>query len=173
MTSGVPQGSVLGPLLFVAHINDIDANLRNVRVLKYADDIKLYLEVKRTDPMRYRSFLQSDLDTMQQWISDWQFKLAVGKCVARHFGRKKPAFTYSLSNTNLKKSSSGRDLGIIVNNDLRWINCISKIVKKAEEVLSPLSKTFVSRCPAIYLKLYTKMVRPHLEFASPVWNLSI
>ncbi|XP_014771465.1 uncharacterized protein LOC106870015 [Octopus bimaculoides] len=113
MTSGVLQGSVRGILLFVAYINDIDTNLRNVTVLKYADDIKLYLEIKRTDRMRYRSYLQSDPDTMLQWVSDWQLKLAVDKCVTMHFRRKNPAFTYFLSNTNLKKSSSERDLSII------------------------------------------------------------
>eukprot|EP00106_Octopus_bimaculoides_P022247 XP_014789689.1 PREDICTED: RNA-directed DNA polymerase from mobile element jockey-like [Octopus bimaculoides] len=91
MTSGVPQGSVLDPLLFVTHINDIDANLKNATVLKYTDAIKLYLEIKRTDPVHYRSLLQSDLDTIQQWIMDWQLKLAVDKCTTMHFGRKNPA----------------------------------------------------------------------------------
>eukprot|EP00106_Octopus_bimaculoides_P021059 XP_014788501.1 PREDICTED: RNA-directed DNA polymerase from mobile element jockey-like [Octopus bimaculoides] len=94
MTSGVPQGSVLGSLLFFAYINNISVKLKNVTVLKHADAIKLSLEMKRTDPIRCRSFLQSDLDTMQQWITDWQLKLAVVKCVTMHFGRKNPVFTF-------------------------------------------------------------------------------
>eukprot|EP00106_Octopus_bimaculoides_P008725 XP_014776167.1 PREDICTED: RNA-directed DNA polymerase from mobile element jockey-like [Octopus bimaculoides] len=130
ITSGVPQGSVLGPLLFVAYINDINTNLKNVTVLKYADDIKLYLEIKRTDSVHYRSLLQSDLDTMQQWIMDWQLKLAVNKCTTMHLGRKNPASTYSLDNTNLKKSSCERDLGIIVDSDLRWTKHNTKIAKR-------------------------------------------
>eukprot|EP00106_Octopus_bimaculoides_P000787 XP_014768229.1 PREDICTED: RNA-directed DNA polymerase from mobile element jockey-like [Octopus bimaculoides] len=138
ITSGVPQGPILGPLLFVAYINDIHADLKNVTVLKYADEIKLYFEIKRTDPICYRSFLQSDLDTMQQWITDWQLKLAVDKCFTMHFGRKNPAFTYSLSNTSLKKAVCELDLGIIATSDLCWTNNISKIVKKAEGVLASL-----------------------------------
>eukprot|EP00106_Octopus_bimaculoides_P013834 XP_014781276.1 PREDICTED: RNA-directed DNA polymerase from mobile element jockey-like [Octopus bimaculoides] len=156
MTFGVPQESILGPLLFVDYINDIDANLKNVTVLKYADDIKLYLGIKRTDSMHYRSFLQSELNTMQKWITDWQLKLAVDKCITMHFGRKNPAFTYSLNYTNLKKSVSEHDLEIIANGNLCWTNHISKVVKKVEGVLASLSKNFVRHSPAIYLNLYIR-----------------
>ncbi|CAJ1099319.1 RNA-directed DNA polymerase from mobile element jockey-like [Octopus vulgaris] len=81
-----------------------------------------------------------------------------------------PASNYSLHNTNLKKSSCERDLGIIVDRDSCWTKHIAKIAKKAEGVLASLIKSFVSRSPTIYLRLYIAMVRSHLEFASPVWN---
>lgn len=85
MTSGEPQGFVLKPLLFVAYINVIEDNLTNVTVLKYADYINLYIKMKRTDPMCYRFVLQSDLDIMQQWISDWKLKLAVDRYITMPF----------------------------------------------------------------------------------------
>lgn len=75
---------LLGPLLFVAYINDFDTTLKNVTVLKYADGIKLYLgREKQTNPVSYKSFLQTDLDTIQRWTS-------VSPCI---LGGKNPAFT--------------------------------------------------------------------------------
>ncbi|XP_036356614.1 uncharacterized protein LOC118762190 [Octopus sinensis] len=107
---------------------------------------------------------------MQQWIMDRQLKQIVDNCTTMHFGRKNPASISSLHNTNIKKFSCERDLGITISNNLNGTKHISKIVKKAEGVLALLSKTFVSHSPAIYLRLYMAMVWPHLEFASPVWN---
>jgi hypothetical protein len=169
MPSGLPQGSVLGPLLFVAYINDIDANLNHATMYKYADDLKLFIEIKRDDPSS-RLHMQSDIDKIHQWICDWQLHLAPEKCKIVHFGRNNPKFSYTLDSSPIQSSSGERDLGIFINHDLRWTNHISKITKKAEGVLASLNRAFVSRSPDIYMKLFKTMVRPHLEFASPVWN---
>ena len=170
MSSGVPQGSVLGPLLFVAFVNDIDANLEHASMLKYADDIKLSLEIKPSDPAFYHSLLQSDVDKIWKWARDWQLTFALNKCRVVHFGRNNPNLPYFLETEQIQISPGVRDLGIFINHDLRWTQHVSKIVKRAEGVLASLNRAFVSRSPDVYIKLFTALVRPHLEFASPVWN---
>ena len=85
MVSGVPQGSCLGPILFLAYINDIDSCFLNSSVLKYADDIKCYRAFPKNDHNSYL-LLQNDLDSLSQWSSTWQLHFNLTKCTSIHFG---------------------------------------------------------------------------------------
>ena len=170
MTSGVPQGSVLGPLLFVAYVNDVDEVIRHATLLKYADDMKLYIQLERSDSNGQHSLLQDDLNSLQQWLDQWQLRLAPDKCKVVHFGKHNPHLSYSLRDIPLQDSCEERDLGIIISADLKFESHISKVVKKAEGVLASITRAFVSRSPQVYLRLFTTLVRPILEYASPVWN---
>jgi len=90
--SGVPQGSVLGPVLFLIFINDLDQGISS-RVLKFADDTKLYCSVSnQADSMR----LQKDLHTVTEWASRWQMQFNVKKCKVVHYGKGNPGFSYSM-----------------------------------------------------------------------------
>lgn len=80
ITAVVPQKLLLRPLLFDAYVNDTNTNASNITLLTYIDDIKQYFEIQRADHMHYTSLLQSDLDTLQPSITDWQLKLVVHKC---------------------------------------------------------------------------------------------
>ena len=168
MASGVPQGSVLGPLLFVAYVNDVDTCINRATLLKYADDMKIYIELQRTQ--QQYSLLQDDLNSLQRWLEDWQLRLAPEKCKVMHFGRKNPSIAYALKDMPVKESSVERDLGVFISSDLNFDYHISKIVKKAEGMLASITRAFVSRSPHVYLKLFNTLVRPLLEYASPVWN---
>ena len=170
MTSGVPQGSVLGPLLFVAYVNDVDNVIHHATLLKYADDMKLYMELEHSDCHKQHSLLQDDLNSLQQWLDQWQLRLAPEKCKVVHFGRRNPLLTYTLRDTPLQESNAERDLGVLISSDLSFDSHISKIVKKAEGILASITRAFVSRSPHVYLKLFNTLVRPLLEYASPVWN---
>jgi hypothetical protein len=170
MASGVPQGSVLGPLLFVAYVNDVDDSIHHATLLKYADDMKLYIDLHSSGAQHQHLLLQDDLDSLQRWLDDWQLHLAPEKCKVVHFGRSNPVFSYTLNSTPIEESNGERDLGVFIASNLSFDTHISRIVKKAEGVLASITKTFISRSPCVYLKLYVTLVRPLLEYASPVWN---
>ena len=170
MVSGVPQGSVLGPILFIAYVNDLDDAVHSSRILKYADDAKIYIEVKRNQPNVATALLQSDLKSISDWASTWQLPLNISKCVALHFGYGNPKHTYSLDSQVVARAVCEKDLGVHVTEDLKFSLHVAKCVRKAESVLAAINRTIVSRDSKVYLKLYKQLVRPCLEYATPVWN---
>jgi hypothetical protein len=173
VTSGVPQGSVLGPLLFVLYINDLPEVLKNTSKL-YADDSKIIAQI--VDSMSAVS-LQEDIDAVTEWTRDWLMRLNASKCKIIHFGGSGESHAaYSIedlstnSRNELEKSDCERDLGVNISCDLKWRKHINIIVAKANKVLGMLVKTFTSRDQELWKLLYVSLVRPHLEFASSVWN---
>ena len=90
--SGVPQGSVLGPLLFFIYINDLDDGIMNW-ILKFADDTKIFGSVKT---LEQHNQLQNDLNALLQWSKDWQMLFNVDKCKVMHFGRNNLMMDYAL-----------------------------------------------------------------------------
>ena len=107
MTSGVPQGSVLGPLLFVIYINDLNENLRGM-VSKFADDTKIGGIV---DSEEGYLGLQRDLGQLGQWTDEWQMEFNLDKCEVMHFGRSNQGRTYSVNGRALGRVTEQRDLG--------------------------------------------------------------
>jgi hypothetical protein len=172
VTSGVPQGSVLGPLLFVIFINDLPSVLNNKGKL-YADDSKIVAIIKDEQS---NIGLQKDIDSVTKWTQDWLMKLNAAKCASMHFGTHNGKYNYEIDDlstgerSQLKKSDCERDLGIFVASDLKWSYHVNEIASRANRVLGTLLKTFVSRDAYLWKKLYISLVRPHLEFASAVWN---
>ena len=92
VTSGVPQGSVLGPILFLIYVNDLQDDLSSY-MLKFADDTKLFRDVKTLEG---REALQQDLDHISQWSKSWQMSFNVKKCSVMHFGAKNEFHQYQL-----------------------------------------------------------------------------
>ena len=170
MTSGVPQGSVLGPLLFILYIDDLGENFQHSIILKYADDVKLFREIKRSHPQADQSLLQADLSRLSEWSSTWQLQPAPPKCAVLHFGRNNPSLSYTLFGQPLLDPDTQKDLGVVVSSDLNWTPHLNKVIRCAEIALHTLTRTLVSRSPYVYLKLYKSFVRPHLEFATQVWS---
>ena len=170
--SGVPQGSVLGPILFLIYINDLPDNILNTIKL-FADDTKL---ISVLDEDYKCSMLQEDLNKISEWCKKWLILLNAQKCKVIHFGSKNKKTNYFLFNhkTNesdiLEKSDVEKDLGIFFSSNLKWKNQVTSAAAKANQILGMLKRTFTRLNPMTFKVLYTSYVRPHLEYAISVWS---
>lgn len=169
-TSGVPQGSHLGPLLFILYINDITACLSNSNALLYADDTKIFKVIKTHNDC---VLLQEDLNKFQSYCENNSLFLNSDKCSVITFTRKqKPVLhNYKLGDNYLTRTQNIRDLGVIIDSKLTFNSHIDKIVNKSFKLLGfilRVAKPF--RRPLTYKLLYNSYVRSRLEFASAVWS---
>jgi hypothetical protein len=161
--SGVPQGSVLGPQLFLLYVADIPSKLKSVSI-QYADDIKLY-----ADPSIYSSDLQNDLNVISSWCEDWCLPLNVSKCVVMHLGKKNSKKNYYIQNAELVSVESHVDLGVVFSCTLSWSEHIIRMVKKSNSRSYLIKKSFSNKNPETLSKLFKLYVRPILEYANSVW----
>ncbi|XP_053687239.1 uncharacterized protein LOC128736776 [Sabethes cyaneus] len=167
--SGVPQVSHLGPFLFLLYMNDVNSILKCAK-LSYADDLKLYHTIKQPLDM---SFLQEQLENFAKWCQINRLSLNVSKCSVISFGRKHSLFQYdyALAGVRLLRESTVKDLGVLIDAKLTFKDHISYVVAKASSQRGFLFR-FAKKFKDIYcLKtLYCSIVRPVLEYASPVWS---
>ena len=110
MLSGAPQGFVLGPVLFLIYINDLDQGIWNW-ILKFADDTKIFGEVSTSSQHQK---LQQDLDSLFYWSQEWQMLFNIEKCTVMHFGRNNRQLNYTLDSRMLQKVHEEKYLGIVV-----------------------------------------------------------
>ena len=113
--SGVSQGSLLGPLLFIIFINDLELRIINT-VLKFADDTKVFGSVLNEQD---RMVLQQDLQKLSEWADIWQMKFNVPKCRLIHFGSHNSQFTYHMKGKQLEEVNSEKDLEVIISSNLK------------------------------------------------------
>ena len=171
VVSGVPQGSILGPILFLIFINDLPDNINSACKI-FADDTKIYSSVNTLDDS---NILQGDLDELFNWSMTWRLLFNATKCVHMHMGNKTHSFKYTMknqdkSNTVINSSKCEKDLGVYVNDTLTPVNHITEIVKKANKVLWCIKHSFSYLEQDMFITLYKSLVRPILEYASPVWS---
>lgn len=164
--SGVPQGSVLGPLLFVIYINDIDRNIVS-RLSKFADDTKVYNVV--SDIAQYNQ-IQEDLNKVLAWSESWLMSFNVSKCKVMHLGRQNPRLPYTLNGTGLSITHEERDLGVLIQDDLKVNLQCSEAVKKANKILGCIYRSIDVKSSDVILRLYKSLVRPHLEYCIQAWR---
>jgi len=131
VTSGVPQGSVLGPVLFLIYINDIDHGLSNW-ILKFADDAKIFGIVTNIEDSRV---MQDNLNKLLKWSEEWQMLFNNDKCKVMHFGKKHNLFSYYLKNHQLISVTQEKDLGILITNDLKSLQQCRQVYSKASKML--------------------------------------
>ena len=178
VSSGVPQGSVIGPLLFIIYINDLPDNLTST-VLMFADDTKLIATIDPSNHIPDSLALQNDLNSVTDWTKTWKMELNMSKCKIIHFGKQNAHHEYHLQDhntmlhTTITKSNAERDLGIIISSDLKSSTQSCKAAAKANSILGIMKRTFTSRDPSLWKKIYTTYIRPHLEFAISSWNPSL
>ena len=166
ITSGVPQGSVIGPLLFVLFINDFPETLKNLTKL-YTDDTKILNEMLSSASTLS---LQSDLDLAFKWTQDWLVKFNISKCMVVHFGRNNKKSPFYINEQKLNIIDSESDLGVIFSSNLKWKNHVIKCVGKANQMLDQIRKCFICLDIRLLRILYVSFVRPLLEFAVQVWS---
>lgn len=162
VTSGIMQGSCLGPVLFVLFINDLLESLNPIcKCLAYADDVKLY----SNDPTK----IQLALNCVQTWCLTWQLNLSVEKCSILKLGAG-PEVPFTLGTHVLPYACSVRDLGIVIDKQLSFSEHCSALVKKARRTCGIVLKCFSSGKVSLLLKAYKTYIRPQLESATQVWN---
>lgn len=177
--SGVPQGSVLGPLLFLLYVNHLPTSVQNNCKI-FADDLKIYLKYSASSALSLAlgtSSCQNDIDQISSVANSWGLDLNREKCVVLRFERSYinwqaiGAFSqYYLHGHVLSLVSSHRDLGVLVDCSLRFHLHIRNIVNKASGLAANLLKTTLCRSQHYMITLYKSHIRPLLEFASCVWN---
>ncbi|MCG8034729.1 MAG: reverse transcriptase family protein [Candidatus Thiodiazotropha taylori] len=166
--SGVPQGSVLGPSLFLAYINDLPDSLKS-RARLFADDTIVYLTIKSpSDP----EILQNDLHKLEKWEKDWSMEFNPEKCeVIRVSKKKNPIlFPYKLHNVELKMTENAKYLGITFSQDLSWKTHIENISSKANNTLKFIKRNVKTQNQKVKETAYNTYVRPQLEYCSSVWH---
>jgi ribonuclease P/MRP protein subunit RPP40 len=169
--SGVPQGSVLGPVLFVCYINDMPDMIKSF-IYMYADDAKVG---RRVSCDMDREALQMDLDKLGQWSSKWQLRFNVDKCKVMHMGRSNMMAKYSMQLENggtyvLQETKEEKDLGIWMDTNLKFSGHVTHAVNKANQLLGLIRRSFTYLDILTIKQLYTAMVRPHLEYGNVVWH---
>ena len=166
VTSGVPQGSVLGPILFLIYINDLDVGIVS-KLSKFADDSKLCKSINCDND---RLVLQNDLDNLHEWSQKWQMQFNGEKCSVIHLGNRTRKYSYNLSNHQLKKSHQERDLGVIVESSGKFSAQCNMAVNKASATLGIIRRHIKYKNKSIISRLYKALVRPQLEYCVQVWN---
>jgi hypothetical protein len=166
--SGIVQGSVLGPILFILFINDVSSLVESpVNFQLFADDLKLYSDFTLTS-----NALQLTLNKIYVWSSDWQLTINVSKCscmrlsssVAHHLPN------YNINGLVLSTSNTTRDLGILVDSPLSYKDHISEITAKANRRVAVLFRGFQCRDLGFLRKAFTTYIRPLVEYGSIVWS---
>lgn len=169
VSSGVPQGSHLGPVLFTLFINDLPSVINNSMVLMYADDVKLSLTFNHLED---QYLLQRDIDNFSLWCNKNLMNLNIKKCKHMSFYRStKFNTTYYVDEILLDAVDTFLDLGILLDSRLNFRSHISLTVNKATGVLGFMKrwcKEFAD--PYVTKQLYTSLVRPILEYGSVIWD---
>ena len=168
VTSGVPQGSVLGPVLFLLYINDITCNITS-SIRLFADDTIIYRPIRdENDHLE----LQKDLTRLEKWSRDWQMEFHPSKCNIMTISRSRSPLlaNYKLYGQILDRVNQMKYLGVTVASDLRWNRHVNSIVAGANTTLRFLKRNLRVSSPAVKQSAYFTFVRPKLEYASSVWD---
>lgn len=162
--SGVPQGSVLGPVLYILYTFDLPHSLQcNVRT--FADDTKVF-----ANPLIDYDRLQSDLNKIAAWSKEWLINLNASKCSVLHIGKRNPCRVYDLAGVKLVPVKSQIDLGVVITEDLKWEEHIFMITKKAKSLIYLIRKAFGILTPEMVVKIFKTYIRPLLEYAFQIWS---
>lgn len=166
--SGIPQGSVLGPFLFVCFINDLPDAIHSTTFL-FADDTKIFAKVPQ-----FAEEIQEDLDRLQLWSDTWQLRFNAEKCKVMHIGKNEDHHDYKMTSKgkriSLESVSLEKDLGVNVDSELKFREHINIQVNKANKLLALLRRGFASLDSASLSTLYKSIIRPHLEYGNVIWH---
>ena len=170
ITSGIPQGSHLGPILFLLFFDDITEVIRNSSCLLYADDLKLFRRVKNVLDC---SAIQRDIEAIADWCHRNQLGLSIGKCwvISFHRNRHPIHFNYEIEGAALVRTTEIRDLGVILDTKLDFNSHIEHVTSQANSMLGFIKRICYDFRDVRALKsIFNAHLRSHLEYASVVWQ---
>ena len=164
--SEVPQGSVLGPILFLIYINDLDDSITS-NVLKFADDTKLFRKVNTDGDKQH---LQNDLDRLVKWSEKWQMLFNFGKCKCLHTGHGNLNVNYKMGDTVLGTNVKEKDLGVTISADMKVSEQCGIAASKGNQILGLIRRNITYKGKKLIIPLYKAIVRPHLEYCIQAWS---
>ena len=169
VTSGIPQGSVLGPVLFLIFINDLP-DVLEVCVKLFADDTKMYKTIKS---QLDRQPVQRSVTSATTWAIDWDMEFNNTKCHHLHIGKHDRGLNYTIehqgSDCIITKVDSEKDLGVTIDKNLNFREHISHKINIANRNVGIISRAFIYLDPEMFKNLYKSLVRPHLEYVTVIW----
>ena len=168
--SGVPQGSVLGPTLFLCYVNDMPSVVKS-SIKMFADDTKMSNPIiNQTD----QENLQTDLDELEKWTEDWLLRFNTGKCKVMHMGHSNQKLSYCMGKGEgrrvLDSTECEKDLGVYVDTSLHFSQHCQKVASKANRILGLIRRSFSYLDGPMVKQLYIGLVRPHLEYGNVIWS---
>jgi len=170
VSSGVPQGTVLGPILFLIYFNDLFEVVKYSTLRLYANDCIIYHPISNTHD---DDKLQQDIDSILLWAHTWQMKFNTFNCCYMHISeatKLKMETQYKLEDTHLTLSNQFKYLGVTLQSDLKW-NChVEEKVAKTNQILAMIRRNVCVASATTRELAYNTLVCPHLEYASVVWS---
>ena len=166
VTSGIPQGSVLGPILFTIFINDMPDTVKSCMKL-FADDAKIFKAIESIEDF---NMIQNDLNTLFKWSQIWQLPLNLDKCKGIHYGKNNPAHSYTIGDKSLNIDTEEKDVGVLFDQTLDFKAHIKKMIAKANQRVGLIKRSFTKLSKESFKILYKSLVRPILEYCSVIWS---
>ena len=171
VTSGIPQGSVLGPLLFVIYINDLPDTVLS-QVFLFADDTKMYRQIQDASD---RHTFQEDISKLQEWADKWLLRFHPDKCKLMTIGRDTPTEHYTMSSEDkglipMANVQSEKDVGVIFDLNMSFREDINSRATKANNIMGIIRRTYTYLDIESFKSLLKSLVRPHLEYGAPIGN---
>ena len=163
MLSGIPQGSVLGPTLFVVFINDMPDVITSLSKM-FVDDAKVFRQIETS------AETATLLNHLTDWSLKWQMNCNVNKCKRFHIGQINPHNKYTIAGIDLVESDQERDLSTIVDDKLKFHIQTAHIVNKGFSILGIIKKSFENLDEHTVPILYKTLVRPILEYGNIIWG---
>jgi len=164
IVSGVPQGSVLGPILFLLFINDLPDHIKS-RILLFADDLKLIANALN------KAVVDEDLESLERWESLWCLRFNLDKCKVLHLSANdNPINKYYLDSTELISTNSEKDLGFTMDVKFNFSEHIKASLAKANRMIAWVSRNVICKDKVVMSTIYRCLVRPHLEYCVQCWS---